>query len=233
MLFNQEGNETSKDSGLTINQILIIGFSVAIIAMVVLFQAKLRVNRGTYSKKLNEIKHAYVGQTVKYGSFDGDPIEWRVLAKENGQTLLITNQCIVKQSYDSVGVSNKWEDSTCRKWLNEEFYKNSFSPMEKRMIKTTLVVNKDNEVYGTDGGSDTEDKVFLLSVEEAGKYFVNDETRKATLLDGRSIWWWLRTTGCHTNDGTFVNMFGEIDDYGHSASYQNVGLRPCIWVDVE
>jgi hypothetical protein len=53
-----------------------------------------------------------------------------------------------------------WSDCDLRKWLNEEFYNTAFDPAEKEHI--ILSHCTDNG----EGTPDTEDKIFLLSVDE-------------------------------------------------------------------
>jgi len=63
-----------------------------------------------------------------------------------------------------------WSECSLRGWLNGEFY-SGFSAEEKSRILSTNVVNNVNPWYGTDGGQDTVDHVFLLSIEEVVEYF--------------------------------------------------------------
>ena len=60
-----------------------------------------------------------------------------------------------------------------RKWLNNDFYYQAFNGSEQEKIQTTNVINNNNIDYGTNGGSNTNDKVFCLSIEETRKYFGN------------------------------------------------------------
>ena len=43
--------------------------------------------------------------------------------------------------------------------------------MEQKKIVDTLVRTENNSIWGTDGGNDTKDKVFLLSIEEVEEVF--------------------------------------------------------------
>ena len=68
-----------------------------------------------------------------------------------------------------------WESSTLRQWLNGDFYQKYFTENEKRSILTTHLQNSNNPLYNTNGGSDTDDKIFLLSIEDIEKYlFLRD-----------------------------------------------------------
>ncbi|MBR4345204.1 MAG: hypothetical protein IKP88_21280 [Lachnospiraceae bacterium] len=115
---------------------------------------------------------AQKGDIIKFGAYeqDGDftngrePIEWIVLEKNKKQIFLVSKYALDTVPYNKDLVESlTWENCTLRKWLNEMFYVNAFNDAEKKMIKTTKVENYDNAVYGTPGGNDTKDKVFLLS----------------------------------------------------------------------
>jgi hypothetical protein len=53
-----------------------------------------------------------------------------------------------------------WHDCDLRKWLNDEFYNTAFTAEEKELIEMAHCADNG------DGTPDTEDKVFLLSVNE-------------------------------------------------------------------
>ena len=70
--------------------------------------------------------------------------------------------------YKSELINVTWEDSTLRSWMNNDFYNEVFDDSQKNKIIETLLVNSDNPNpdYGTSGGNDTYDKVFLLTSED-------------------------------------------------------------------
>lgn len=94
-----------------------------------------------------------------------------------------------------------WEKSTLRKWLNKKFMNRAFSSSEQEAIRTTKVINEDNYYYKTDGGNDTLDKIYLLSLSETDEekeYGFTDSygmtikySNYADLCDYQ--YWWLRT----------------------------------------
>lgn len=65
----------------------------------------------------------------------------------------------------------RFKSKQIRSWLNGEFYNTAFSAEEQAAVVIADVVNEDNPFYGTEGGSDTADKVWLLSLGEVEKYF--------------------------------------------------------------
>lgn len=106
-----------------------------------------------------------------------DPIEWIVLEKdsENKRALIISKYILDVRFnvYKSGEKNTTWENSNIRTWLNNEFYNIAFTEEEKNKIKEVQLVNEDNDDYMTLGGRDTMDKIFLLSISEARKYFSN------------------------------------------------------------
>jgi hypothetical protein len=99
------------------------------------------------------------------------------------------------------------------------------------------------------GGIDTIDKVFLLSIEEAVKYFgdsgqlqnrpknadylINDQynsARIAKFSDDEASWWWLRSPGRDSNRAAYVLDFGYIDLSGGFFNRDDGGVRPALWL---
>ena len=96
-----------------------------------------------------------------------------------GSALIVSEYALDARAYNEDYESVMWATCTLRKWLNGEFYDTAFNEEEKGLIALTKVKNADNPKYGTDGGKDTEDRVFLLSLGEAERYFEDDEDRRA------------------------------------------------------
>ena len=79
--------------------------------------------------------------------------------------LVISKYGLEARRFDSS--SNDWKKSEIRQWLNYYFYNKAFNFQEKKYIKPFNL---------SDVG--TIDKIFLLSQEEAEKYFSNNKARK-------------------------------------------------------
>ena len=120
-----------------------------------------------------------IGDTVSFGSYEQDnntengaeAIEWIVLEAEGENVLLLSKYGLDAQAYNSSDEAVTWENSGLRQWLNDTFYKSAFSEAQREVIIPVINVNPDNERWGTSGGNDTNDTVFLLSIEEAESYF--------------------------------------------------------------
>ncbi|MGN1392964.1 MAG: DUF6273 domain-containing protein [Succinivibrionaceae bacterium] len=123
--------------------------------------------------------------------------------EEGKRALLLSKYALDFKQYHHVRTNITWENCDLRKWLNNEFINNAFSKNKQKEIQLTNITNNDNAVYGTTGGNDTKDKVFLLSIDEVKKYFRNDEERQCKPTeyavsnsvykrDDESCWWRLR-----------------------------------------
>ena len=171
-------------------------------------------------------KKIQVGNQVDFGNY-----KWTVLAQENGKALLITTDCVEEREYNEEYESITWENCTLRKYLNNEFY-NQFNEEEKSQIVKTKVKNNDNSEYGTAGGNDTEDKIFLLSIDEANKYFKSDDERIAN-YDGEATWWWLRSPSYNDSYAAGVRSGGYASRDGIRVNYDDGAIRPALWINLE
>lgn len=115
------------------------------------------------------------GVIIIFGGYEQDndlsngkePIAWRVLAIVNGKALLLAEKILDCRPYNTKDSGVTWETCTLRAWLNNDFFNDAFNSGEKAKILATRVVNENSpEYYDTDGGNDTDDKVFLLSYSE-------------------------------------------------------------------
>jgi len=123
------------------------------------------------------------GEGISFGNY-----QWRVLALQSNAALIMTDEIIEQRSYHNKYIDITWADCSLREYLNTEFY-DRFSEEEKSRIVPVQNKNPDNPWFGTIGGVDTEDKVFILSLEElACKYFGNSSSllyspkKKSTIL---------------------------------------------------
>lgn len=199
---------------------------------------------------ISSLAFANVGDYVSLGQYDQgyssgkDPITWLVLEKRNGMVLLISAAGIDRQVYHDTDVYVTWENSWLRSWLNSTFYTSAFSSVEQSAIALTHLSNPDNTAYSVDGGNDTDDRIFLLSVDEANAYFASDLDRMTYPTphaidrgcyvdeDSFSCWWWLRTPGKQTETPhqTFVTWEGTVHTGGYVVNHSYGCVRPAMWV---
>ncbi len=119
-----------------------------------------------------------VGENVKMGKYEQDnimengkeAIGWVVVDVQPGMALLVSEKGLDCKQYNETEDAVTWESCTLRNWLNKTFLYEAFDENERNGILNTLIVNNDNPEFGTDGGNDTVDKVFLLSIEDIKNY---------------------------------------------------------------
>lgn len=96
--------------------------------------------------------------------------------------LIITEYIIEHRSYHEEYKDITWAECSLTRYLNSEFY-NKFNEEEKSRISPVMNKNLDNQWYGTYGGEDTNDSIFLLSMEEiVCKYFGDSSSKLANLV---------------------------------------------------
>lgn len=188
----------------------------------------------------NMLSKAEVGEYVNFGSYEQDnnisngkeDIEWLVLSKENNHILLITRYGLDCQAYSTSSVSVTWKNCFLREWLNDTFLNEAFSPEEAKNIMRT------------DLDEGTSDKVFLLSINEANKYFDSDSARYckgtaycygmgAYATNQGDCWWWLRTLGTYVARVAFVNYSGTVIERGNTVNNSGGVVRPALWIDLD
>ena len=118
-----------------------------------------------------------IGSEITFGNYAGEDIVWIVLDETENGLFLLSKYAIETKDYNDKNENTTWEKSSLRKWLNGDFYESAFNLDEKKSIKLSYIQNSDNSESGADGGKDTEDRVFLLSIDEAERFFKTDEER--------------------------------------------------------
>lgn len=176
-----------------------------------------------------------IGSPMTFGGFN-----WRILDVKNNMALIITENIIEQRSYHNAYINITWAECSLREYLNGEFY-NSFNEKDRSRIIPVLIKNLDNQWHGSKGGEDTEDKIFLLSIEEvACQYFgdsssklynpkknqrywlerkdENNSKRVARLTSdkGGIWWWWLRSPGRFNVRAAYIHGNGNIGIQGNN-----------------
>ena len=207
-----------------------------------------------------------VGDIITFGNYpqtaDGTvmPIKWEVIDVQDGKALIVSHYGLDCLPYNEENTEVTWENCSLRTWLNRDFINVAFTDDEQKRILETKIVNDDNPMYGTEGGNDTTDKVFLLSLDELMKYFnmtINngEEASNVYCYDGtcscfpteyaisRGVshfysccWCWLRTPGYdnYTASGSLGNSAGYsyyVDNNGKNDTY-GAAVRPALWITI-
>ena len=209
-----------------------------------------------------------VGGSVTFGSYEQDnntengqePIEWLVLDYDAAthRVLLLSRYGLDAKPYNTEIVDITWEKCTLRTWLNGEFMNNAFSKVEQGAILTTAVDNSKSQGlsgWDTNGGNNTQDKIFLLSYAQANKYLgVTSEdgnnmkprvsptayalkqgaltSSSDNTADGSAAgWWWLRSPGRYPRVAADVYPDGSLDC--GFVNFDSAVVRPALWINLE
>ena len=195
-----------------------------------------------------------VGDKIPFGRYpqgangEIEPLMWRVLAVESGRALLITDKLIDCVRYHETDTKVTWETCSLRRWMNNVFINKAFSNSEQILIATVTILNLERGLFGLKEGNSTTDKIYALSINEAKKYFHNDNDRMAAptdyakkcgvwiseyyLLkdDKKTGWWWLRSPGLYRNGSAYVNSGGDICQDGALVISVAIAVRPALWL---
>lgn len=191
------------------------------------------------------------------GYFQYEPIKWRVLSiNEDGTDAFVMADEVIDLThyYEDGSVEITWEKSDAREWLNNSFITTAFNEKEMSAIKETTVTTADNKWSGEAGGNDTNDKIYLPSIEEmleTSYGFSGDEkegdTRRIAVTDFTEVGgtpkkpfagamvYWLRSPGNKAGYPARVGSWGDGEILTESMwdnAAQNLGIRPVMHVDL-
>lgn len=196
------------------------------------------------------------GKYYKGSSSSKEDIEWIVLEKNTSPdgrnyALLLSKYVLDCVQYNTVYDYTFWESSSIRQWVNNNFYNSAFNNTEKDSIIEMPRDNPRNEVYpAVEGGSNTIDKVFLLSFAECKEYFGGGASNKNLKLatkatdyaiskgaykqisDGAengNTMYWLRSPGNTKMNACDISPTGYLNYDGNMVSLPQ-GIRPTIFV---
>ena len=212
------------------------------------------------SLKLLRDEFSQVGNIVRFGHYEQDneldngqeEIEWIVLDVQDGKSLLLSKYGLDSKPYNAINTNITWEICTVRNWLNYVFLKAAFTVEEQSAILTTNVDNSKSQGYGgydTNGGDNTQDRIFLLSNHEVfDLYLKNDGAVKCVptkyakaqdayvsssyKADGQAAgWWWLRSPGYDQRSAMTVGGGGTRSN--RDVNRDSGCVRPAIWINLE
>ncbi len=202
------------------------------------------------------ISYSSVGDSITFGKYEQDgnkengkeDIVWKVVKKEKNKMMVISDKILAYEPYNNTEDVVTWETCSMRKWLNNEFFASAFSTEEQLLIPTVDVVNPRSPRYGTSGGNNTKDKVFLLSISEAESLPTNILISKPSKSAFSTDFWALRSP-ITKEDIWYDDYFSGTAYYGASVSPEgeisesvnacrldyslNNGVRPAIWIAVQ
>lgn len=155
-----------------------------------------------YNKiKNDQYSELKVGDTFEFGKFKGESIIWTIFKKTNNTLCVISNNVLCRKAWNREK-SNNWQNSSIRKWLNNDFYNGAFNVSERKIIKTV-----------------SNDKVRLLTKKEAEQLF---DKKSRTL----GVNWWLKSS--NTSDISLVDNVHYNGDFGNASATGLRYIRPVL-----
>lgn len=196
--------------------------------------------------------------------FKFEPLKWRMIAVDGSKCFLMSSSIIDAHQYyrtltahvSKSVYANNYAESDIRAWLNSSFYGWAFSDSEKAKIQTTVVDNRKETTANTSSNknacSDTSDKIFLLSFQDAvnpmhGLYSdnnrmlkFNDYSKCQGILKYSGIGspngcgsWWLRSPQYSTSGDCAREVYSDGGTGIYSAVYNcAMGVAPAFWVSL-
>ena len=165
------------------------------------------------------------GDEVSFGSY-----QWGVLENDETTMLLVLYHAekeadLRGRPYNEQFTDITWEDSTLREWLNSEFFSQAFSDEESDSILTETCENSDNPTFGTPGGLNTSDRVFLTSRADIEKYQDVFKTIRMNI--------WLRDPGHAGDTAMFMASNTRAMEYGYAVDSTDMYCVPMIRISLK
>ncbi len=223
------------------------------------------------------------GDIITFGAYEEDndltngkePIEWLVLEvdKSTNRVLLLSRYGLDARRFDA-STYQGWDKSEIRSWLNSTFLNAAFTAEEQKAIATTTVKTGNNDEwvafakkYGwsydnLNGGADTQDKVFLLSLEEAMAYsgystldnftfngtdkmkavptkyavaqgaYQYDNSDSNRMLNGTGCCWWWLRSPGSYSSYASYVYYDGSLDFNY-VNYASGSVRPAFWLNLD
>ncbi|MBO7504121.1 MAG: hypothetical protein J6U38_07110 [Clostridia bacterium] len=188
------------------------------------------------------------GDRITFGKYEQDndesngkeDIEWVVLDVHDGKAMVMSLYALDAKPYNELSENVTWETCSLRAWLNSEFIDSAFSEEEQERINLTAVRADRNPGESTSPGNPTNDRVYLLSIEEALRYFRSDSelacvSTAYTMSKGAGYWanYWLRTPGTNLQHASAIETGGWVSYGGQYVEWGRYCVRPVMWIDID
>jgi len=226
------------------------------------------VSKNTVITEIDDLRYDQDGNihyNLGVGSYLADnkqPIKWRVLSVNGNDALLLADKLLATQPYKDNMVNfyltTTWADSDVRRWLNDSFYNDAFDLEEQEAIKFTNVINDPNPIWGTDGGIDTTDKIYLLALADCynpdygfdpANYSTKTNYHSSAKDPARLAYetkfaqylnedikdpqiWMLRSPGQDASSYAQVSHLGNVYEPGTNTYISKDGVRPVLHIDL-
>lgn len=196
--------------------------------------------------EMKALAAAEIGETVYFGKYEQDNsttngserIEWIVLEKQEDMALVISKYALDCRRFNNTDYGS-WEKSTLRKWFNNDFREEAFTPDEAGYL---IVTNTDVDPnIPLDKGA--EDYVFALSTVEAKELLPENKDRKCeatpyakargAVSEDTCCRWWLRIKNQKWSKSSCVDSDGIIAQSAYRFQSTGICARPAMWISLE
>lgn len=204
---------------------------------------KIKTDHPLYFKEVgDEIVFGTYPQTAEGRRAD---IEWIILHidRENHHIMLLSKYALERKVFHDINENISWADSTLRFWLNNEFIDEAFSGSEQKALLTHSTEARDNWEFGTPGGVETDNKVYLLDLKNFDDLLTDKQEiaqcmpteyaiKQGAEVNGDYCNWWLRSPGEFQNYAAIVDTNGGFINSGRGVTNDTICVRPVIWIDI-
>lgn len=212
---------------------------------------------GTPAEEIPEgtpVEPARPGVFVQYGNYNGHPLVWNVIEKDQekmtlflDQAIKMTGGAVLKKRFHSTS-NNRWEVSELRTWLNTTFYNAAFAnktPISE--VSKEFILSK---TYASTADSGTEAHVYvedfatgLQNYDNSYKKVTVDKVYLPTMKDmsekiypalgeySYSEFYWIWLMDARGDNSADVRAFTSTGKFGHSsASYAGGAIKPMMTI---
>ena len=199
-------------------------------------------NSGSGSSGSNQDENGYSIGTVYWFKFE--PITLRILTQHDGKAFLVAD--LILDCMEVNSLSNKYDESRIRDWLNNAFVKTALGDAEQFVA----IADVDNSAASTASPTNsnvcdnTNDKVFLLSYAEVTneEYGFDFSTRRLSTSEYAKCqgaytksgygWWLLRSPyDGNTFDILYVSNIGYVSaENTRRVNETQCGVVPALWL---
>ena len=170
------------------------------------------------------------GTQVYFGSFNGSPILWNVVATDGGTTATLwTTTSMGNRQYDPSN-HNNWSGSAICAWLNgtgSGQFLEGFSSAEQDALTNYGTTEQGNPAIGDTTLIDISQKIVLPSVTEIGE----DTTTGTWNIDETArplgMYWWLRSPGIYSGYAAGGAPDGSVTAFGSWVTFLDAIFPAC------
>ncbi|MCM1161650.1 MAG: leucine-rich repeat domain-containing protein [Roseburia sp.] len=199
-----------------------------------------------------------------------EKVKWRVLSVDGDVALLLSDKCLDIYKYNEADESMTWEECTLRSWMNGYGADSNQCKIDYSISSNTLInklfsdeeqeaipqvtVKADDSFDEADQGNDTQDKIFLLSYNEAinpDYGFLEDaeddpariayntpyaaaggSSQAGQTMDvNEPAYWWLRSMQ-DSLTASYIEVDGRMTVANPLVTEENISVRPALYLDL-